>query len=941
MLPDLATVFEKKCSEHVSLKLLAAQWDFDQILLTKALQNIQINFPHYSRHDASHSRQILTNIERMLGDKIEFFTATDLWLLLEAAYSHDLGMVITQKQISDLDTDEFKDYVKELTEDSENELHDFATNWLTEKAQLPQGSKSYKFLNKYKQLIAEWYRRYHSQNSSKYVKDPVIEIGLNSPRNELLPKRLFNILGDICASHGLPFTDVMKLPYTEAGLGIDDCHPRFIACLLRMGDLLDVDDNRFCPVMMNVCGEGLPDSSILHFEKHQSIKHLRIDSERIKIEVECITPEVYEVTYDWFRWVETEYHHQLQNWPKICPVKEFGKLPSLSTPIVTVKKPYIILEEGEKPSFKVNSNKVLGMLRSTGLYNDKLDFIREVLQNSVDATLVAIWHDHKIKIIDSEPYGDDFYKIANEYKINISVEQVENSIKICIRDNGIGISKCDLNRILNVGSSKSKTDKSKLISEMPTWLRPSGNFGIGLQSLFLVTDKFKITTKSRISHDCYEIFFFKDKNKGVSIKEGVSKNINYGSEVEFYINNAKFPDSIKIKHIYHDDKYIIDFFDDYDLTNSSSDLSFYEIIKILDGVDEFNFSSPIKIYNSKECLHEYKNERKGFFSKENNVYLKCISFANSLSGGINHNTFFKGQRFEGINKVIPIIYGAVDFYGYDAVDFLSFDRSKILKSSISNSANDIVKSVLDYIDSNFETFNCEEKSLAGAFCCLYADEPLKNKYCSYIDELKVNHNLDAITFKELCSRISNGEISHTFVYMTRIDSIPEYNNSVDYMEVTDLVQELLKLIVTKGSFFWSTAKFDPHELEDHAVWSNKENIPIDKSKGIKNLLKNDENRFIGNRVLFPCWGKYHQLKINVTAPWAKLIEHERYEKAYMILPMKFSFGGKISKDTSSEIIEWIYNSLIKKIERDEIKKLIESLYEDVIEFYSLEGNVIN
>ncbi|HCQ8180023.1 TPA: hypothetical protein OL931_003923, partial [Morganella morganii] len=102
MLPDLETLFVKKCNDHVGLKLLAAQWEFDKLLLAKALQNIQVNFSHYSRHDESHSKQILINIERMLGEKTECFTATDLWLLLEAAYSHDIGMVITQKQIYDL-----------------------------------------------------------------------------------------------------------------------------------------------------------------------------------------------------------------------------------------------------------------------------------------------------------------------------------------------------------------------------------------------------------------------------------------------------------------------------------------------------------------------------------------------------------------------------------------------------------------------------------------------------------------------------------------------------------------------------------------------------------------------------------------------------------------------------------------------------------------------
>ncbi|MEM8329904.1 hypothetical protein Q4S08_20160, partial [Morganella morganii] len=60
-----------------------------------------------------------------------------------------------------------------------------------------------------------------------------------------------------------------------------------------------------------------------------------------------------------------------------------------------MKKPYVILHEGEKPSFGINKNKTLNMFRSAGLYNEEFDFVREVLQNAVDATLIAMWQDSK------------------------------------------------------------------------------------------------------------------------------------------------------------------------------------------------------------------------------------------------------------------------------------------------------------------------------------------------------------------------------------------------------------------------------------------------------------------------------------------------------------------------------------------------------------------
>src|SRR5690242_3390357 len=100
---------KEKSKEHDQLKLLVNQWEFDEKLIPKALQNIGQLFPHYSRHDASHSLQILVNIERLLGDDIKKLSATDTWLLLEAAYWHDIGMVVPANKIkNDLHTDEFR-----------------------------------------------------------------------------------------------------------------------------------------------------------------------------------------------------------------------------------------------------------------------------------------------------------------------------------------------------------------------------------------------------------------------------------------------------------------------------------------------------------------------------------------------------------------------------------------------------------------------------------------------------------------------------------------------------------------------------------------------------------------------------------------------------------------------------------------------------------------
>lgn len=513
--------FKEICGKHPHLKLLESQWRFDEELIAKALQNVSTIFPHYSRHDASHSRQIIVNIERMLGEKIKYLTASDTWLIFEAAYNHDIGMVITQKQLKDIDSEEFRLYINEVASQPSNPLHQFAKNWKDEKAQLPKGSDSHIFLNKYIQLLAEWYRKKHPENSAKIVDNPADEIGLNSPRNELLPKRLFGVLSKVCRAHGQSFSEVMKLPFSEAGMATEDCHPRYVACLLRVADLLDLDDNRFCPVMLHMCGEHLPKISKSHLDKHHSIKHFRLDSERIEVDSECPSPESYEVAFEWFKWLEAEYHQQTQHWDKIVPSRSLGSLPTLTTPSVTIKEPYLILEQGRKPNFRVDQTAILELVRSTGLYTSKFESIREVLQNAVDATLIAIWHEHKSEIEHLNPLDSRLKDIFNKYPISVEIKEEDNGkfITIKITDLGTGIDFETLKYILEVGSSYKNKSKKESTDEMPVWYRPSGNFGLGLQSIYLISDKFTIYSKSRDTHEALKVDFSEKTEKSVVIKK--------------------------------------------------------------------------------------------------------------------------------------------------------------------------------------------------------------------------------------------------------------------------------------------------------------------------------------------------------------------------------------------------------------------------------------
>jgi hypothetical protein len=909
-LVSLEKEFAKACKKHSNLKLLESQWRFDKELISKALQNISAIFPHYSRHDASHSKQIIVNIERLLGERIKHLTATDMWLILESAYSHDIGMVITHKQIEDLDSQGFSEFAKDITADKNHELHEFATEWLANKAQLPTGSNSHSFLNKYIQLISEWYRSKHPENSAKIIRNPYTEIGLDSPRNELLPKRLFDCLASICHAHGMNFDDTLKLPFSEAGMATEDCHPRFVAFLLRIGDLLDIDDNRFCPVMMRMCGDRLPTVSHAHYEKHRSIKHFRLDADRIEIEVACPSPASYEQAFQWFKWLEEEHHKISQNWNTIVPSKKLGKLATLSSPKVSIEPPYLTIEDGKQPKFKVNEDATLKLLRSTGLYSTKAESIREILQNAVDSSLIAAWIKHKDRIIKLTPEKQELQSIYKDFKITAELKQDNQDKEIfwlTVCDNGTGISEEDLRYMLEAGSSSKNKWKSRLIQEMPIWYRPSGNFGIGLQSIYLLSDSFSITTKSIFTHEALEVSFTASGNQSVVIKRVSSVDTEYGATVKARVKISGFPKTIKFERGVYGNS-LTKTLNEYDFTREDSNLAGYEELKIIHAIHEFSAGSPIKISSNGTQIENDKENL--FFSKKENILLYDVNF------GILNNTcmtLFRGQEFDGLSSRTELFSCTVDFYSHQASEFLSYNREKILPHAKIDAEESMRRAVIEYIESRFNEIPETQKPAAAAFHFLYNDEQLL-KYKSELFNLVIPLHNNSITLSKIISDIESLTINQIEKFdINSPKKQPPNGENVILLDrnsgssTTQIITALLREI----NIFWQ--EDIGYSNSYNSINISKIDIqPVSDKIFSKKILRGGNKFDVGNRMLFPVWGEFRDLALEVKVPWARVYWRDGLEDEFMVLPCKFGLDNDTIIEEDEVLINWAYKNRKKK-----------------------------
>lgn len=481
-----------------------AQWKTAKKRVPQVLDVISHIFPHYSLHNASHSEAILNNIALILGnDAIDCLSVVDLWFLLNAAYYHDCGMVVDSEDKADFfaEGSKFLKYVEEKQEDTSSPMNAYAKHLEIKKDKLYYANndltgESYEAV---RFLIADFVRKSHADRSAVKIEDSFSE----SFTGGLIPKRIIGLLSQICAAHMQTREQVMTLPMEQtSGCGAESCHPRFIAFLLRIGDLLDVDNNRLSDVLLHSLG-SIPVDSQDYNEINRSIKRLNITRKTIEIEADCKNYRIAELTNDWFKWLNDEVVFVTQHWHDIAPEDGFAMLPTIGKLEVNLLG-YDTIDGKNRPVFKIDTWKAIEMIQGAGLYSNPSSCMRELLQNAVDATHLRAFKEHP----DTKGY-EDYFALLKSYpiKVIITEKKIGEEKECCveIKDQGIGMSKSDLEYLCNTGSSSKNEEKNALVAKMEDFMRPSGIFGIGFQSVFLISDKVELETRKLNKEEFYQL----------------------------------------------------------------------------------------------------------------------------------------------------------------------------------------------------------------------------------------------------------------------------------------------------------------------------------------------------------------------------------------------------------------------------------------------------
>lgn len=419
-------------------------------------KTIRDHFPMYTLHDEVHICNVLRIMANLLGGQMGRLTRDEAAMLILAACCHDVGMSCSDQ----------------------------------EKAELLENTDR----------LARYLERHHSEYAKAYAENPnepkltdgMLQKYLRSIHHERAAELLGSIewpevlwgkvdrddLIRVCRSHG---ESVFELAGLENTPSVDVC---FCAVLLRLADILDFDTSRAPKAVYDYSGLDRPEGSEARISREEWQKHmasqgfdfLHVPDRKVPYDLpyhaKSSSMQIEQTVNSYLDWVDQELNEcgrlirrYSERWRDLILPSRIKR---------TIKAVGYVSGQYH---LTMDQDQIMELLVGEELYSDPSVFVRELIQNAIDAVRTREQLDRNL---------------PRDWKPQINIRSwmdEEGYHWFRIEDNGTGMTQDIIeNHFLKIGSSYYTSDtfqKEKIRCQADPDYMPISRFGIGILSCFM------------------------------------------------------------------------------------------------------------------------------------------------------------------------------------------------------------------------------------------------------------------------------------------------------------------------------------------------------------------------------------------------------------------------------------------------------------------------
>lgn len=488
-----ATIAEKSSPEKESVETTLKQCmpDIQKVLAAGGTAPTD-----FTLHDSGHAFRVSERMAQIIPENVlPDLNSYELTLLLLSAYLHDIGMTPDRPKVQlhhhyllsgnahDLNEQELEEFQKWL----DNE-HDGIT------PPLCSGKPSVRDLHLADELTTYYCRYRHNDWGDHWIRKNL----------QAFEKNLYvNWLDDLitlCRSHHDGYNELKAEKFTPRIVGPNGhvINLRYLACVLRIADILEFDPERTPEVIIR--HRDVSQNSLIYWWKDHQIS-FTIEGNRLIFFARPPNAQIH-------RALETtanEIDQELRICRTLADEKNFQKCPGLETlqphrwdllpsvhrDIAPKGDTYVYIDAGFRP----DTQKMLQLLSGVELYGSAMVAVRELLQNAFDAIKEQIAYERL-----SRPNPKDLLlqkNLGKLHRVNLTLEDRPDGVWLICKDDGVGMTKAIIRDHVLVSGAAKHHDVLALerrCRKAGFPLGRTGQFGIGVLSYFMLGDRVVLNT---------------------------------------------------------------------------------------------------------------------------------------------------------------------------------------------------------------------------------------------------------------------------------------------------------------------------------------------------------------------------------------------------------------------------------------------------------------